>query len=305
MIISNHPIWLIQMIFGSLSIVSCIFNLVMFLFLEGVKSEATELIFYLSISSIITNISYIMNFEDKGISDGRNAVCQIQGFLILWFDLSQVIWATLVCYSVYLYIVINSEYNKCRRIKYIIIGFIIPFAISLALLCFGLVGSGKYFCWLDIDKNINYVLGIIIYCFSWIFFFFSIYFIQRVIFFLEKNFTDKQEKEIICNYIQKIRIYPIIQCLSILPTTISFMFSEDVLKRNIIFDYWDTIFISLQGLFYTIVFGLNPIIKNRIQEILHKCCCFNQEEDLIRENYNSNELPTSKSTISDSEMEKN
>ena len=83
------------------------------------------------------------------------------------------------------------------------------------------------------------------------------------------------------------------------------MFSEDVLKRNIIFDYWDTIFISLQGLFYTIVFGLNPIIKNRIQEILHKCCCFNQEEDLIRENYNSNELPTSKSTISDSEIEKN
>ena len=170
MIISNHPIWLIQMIFGSLSIVSCIFNMVMFLFLEGVKSEATELIFYLSISSIITNISYIMNFEDKGISDGRKAVCQIQGFLILWFDLSQVIWATLVCYSVYLNIVNNSEYNNCRRIKYIIIGFIIPFAISLALLCFGLVGSGKYFCWLDIDKNINYVLGIIIYCFSWIFF---------------------------------------------------------------------------------------------------------------------------------------
>ena len=56
---------ILQNICASISIIGSLFNLTMYLILNDLRNEATELIVYLSISSMFTNISYILNLITK------------------------------------------------------------------------------------------------------------------------------------------------------------------------------------------------------------------------------------------------
>ena len=286
----NH-IFIIELLLGSMSILSSFFNMAMFILIKSVRTEATELIFYLSIACILTNISYIMNFTENPL-DSSTAICQAQGFLMIWFDMSQAIWATLISYSVYNNIINDdTNHNAYKRIRYILIGFLLPFLLSLTALLLKLLGYAKYWCWIDLtaDKNIRNIIYISMYSLFWCSSFLSFYYIQKVINFLEKNYTNKQEKEIIYKYIKRIRLFPIIQLTCLIPWTISPILELFGMK-NKFFEYLSVTVYSLEGLLYSIVFGFNPIISRKIEEILQKCCkCFLPKPDQ-RENDLNNEL---------------
>ena len=288
---SVNPLYIILLVLGSISILSSFFNMTMFVLLKRIRTEATELIFYLSIACILTNISYIMNFTENPL-DSSTAICQAQGFLMLWFETSQAIWATLISYSVYNNIINDdTNHNAYKRIRYILIGFLLPFLVSLTVLLFHKIGYAQHWCWIELpaDKNIRNIIYISMYSLFWCSSFLSFYYIQKVINFLEKNYTNKQEKEIIYKYIKRIRLFPIIQMSCLIPGTINRIL-ELIGLRQSFFEYLTVIVISLEGFLYTIVFGFNPIIKTKIDEILQKCCkCFPPNTDQ-RENDLNNEL---------------
>lgn len=277
-----HPIYIIELSIGGLSILSSFFNISIFILFESIRTEATELIFCLSISSIMTNISYIIQFtEDETVS--KTGICQAQGFLMIWFEFSQAIWATLISYSVYNNIINNdNKHTRDKRVKYIIIGFIAPFFISLSSYITGIIGYSGYWCWMDMTTNFNVarIIYIMAFSFFWSLFFVSFYFIRNVIIFLEKNYTDKTEKEIIYKYIKKIRLYPMIQVMCMIPCTLN-RFIQLFGQHFIIFDYLIVIFFSIQGFLYALVFGFNPFIKDRLKEFFQKYCncCLGEDQE--------------------------
>ena len=157
---SVNPLYIILLVLGSISILSSFFNMTMFVLLKRIRTEATELIFYLSIACILTNISYIMNFTENPL-DSSTAICQAQGFLMIWFDMSQAIWATLISYSVYNNIINDdTNHNAYKRIRYILIGFLLPFLVSLTVLLFHKIGYAQHWCWIELpaDKNIRNII---------------------------------------------------------------------------------------------------------------------------------------------------
>ncbi len=268
-----HPIYLIEIVLGGLSILSSFFNISVFVLFENVRTEATELIFCLSISCIMTNISYIMHFsEDPTVS--KTGICQIQGFLMIWFEISQAIWATLISYSLYNNIINNdNKYSNFKRVQYIIMGFVAPFFMSLSSFVTSLIGFSGYWCWIDMTYSVNIkrIIYSMIFIFFWTLFFFSFYFIRSVINFLEKNYTNKTEKELIYKYIKKIRLYPMIQVMCMIPCSLNRLIQIFGLHLEF-FDYLIVIFISIQGFLYGLVFGFEPIIKDQLKEFFQKCC---------------------------------
>lgn len=275
-------IYLVEIVIGGISILSSFFNMLMFIFYRSVRTEASELIFCLSIACIMTNISYIMHFT-KNEENTKGFICQTQGFLMMWFELSQAVWATLISHSVYNNIINDdNELTGAKRVKYVLIGFIIPLMASISLLMTKQLGYAKYWCWIDTTTNI-YLRKIIysaIFGFLWLLFFFSFYFIYKVIRFLEKHYTKNDEKEVIYKYIKRIRLFPIIQVSCMIPGTLS-RFLQIFGITHIFFDYLNVIFISMQGLLYSLVFGFNPIIKTQVKELFQRCCncCYEDGED--------------------------
>jgi Na+/proline symporter len=231
-----------------------------------------------------------MNFTESA-GDSQSLKCQVQGFLMLWFEPSQAIWATLISYSVYNNIINDdNEHSNLKRVKYILTGFILPLALSSCLLLTHQIGHAKYWCWIDItgNENIRKQIYMSIFGFLWMLFFLSFYFIHKVIRFLERHYTNKTEKEVVYKYIRRIRIFPVIQVCCMIPGTLS-RFLQLFGLSHPIFDYFNVIFISMQGLLSSIVFGFNPIIKSKIKEMFQTCCncCYDEEEDKSKDVLNT------------------
>jgi hypothetical protein len=73
----------------------------------------------------------------------------------------------------------------------------------------------------------------------------------------------------VCRYINKLKLYPIIQIVSIIPATINRVLYYFFDKKDL---FWlaviQIIFDSLTGLIFSIVYGFNPNVRKIIYDLL-------------------------------------
>ena len=87
-----------QIIFSCIGMLGCLFNIWIFIKYRENKGFAFELVIYLSISCLTSNIGYLI-YNDQ-IINNKN-LCIFQGIIILISESSQYIWLAIICYSIY------------------------------------------------------------------------------------------------------------------------------------------------------------------------------------------------------------
>jgi len=107
----------------------------------------------------------------------------------------------------------------------------------------------------------------VVYLFLWCLFILSGFYIIKVITFLKNNYTNRKETEIISKYTSKIKYYPIIQICCLIPASISRLLKQINESNSICFiELLNIIFLNMQGFLYFLIFGLNPMILDRIRQ---------------------------------------
>jgi len=120
-----------QWFLGLLSATTNIILIFAFILMNKKPLFTLELIFYLTIASLITNVSKLMLFirkEDQGDHHNFNKLqCEVQAFLMILSEFSLVILANFI--TIHLYISVKYYYKedvndtlkgKCRSFIYII-----------------------------------------------------------------------------------------------------------------------------------------------------------------------------------------
>lgn len=265
---------------GCLSIISCLITIITFLLFKKIRTFILELVMYLSISSLLQTISFIIFFP-KDDSESRNKLCQFQAFGMEFFGLSQFLWTCLISFSIYRSVIYLRNYNsketnlRLIRFCYIFIGYGIPFIVACFGLIFKIYGVAGFWCFIDTDKidkskdNKYEIFYIITFALLWICIFFNVILYTMVIKYLKKSFDEIEESRI-RNYTKPLMMYSIIQILCIFPTTIVRiyqLFNFEYFKE---LDYIQSICDVSQGFLYSLAYGFNPIVKRTILNVFRK-----------------------------------
>ena len=208
---------IIEYSIGSISIIGCFFIISVFLCYKDLRSFPFESVVYLTISSMMTTISYLIYYIEPNSpkSELNMTMCEIQAFSMIWFENSQYIWATLIGYGVY-QAVVNFEDNNYKtdwrkRTMYLMTGFGLPLIISLICLSRRVFGPSGSWCWIDTKGEFSFdhhmlennLFLIFLYGFFWTMILINVFYTVRVIIFLNNNFNTREEREITKGYIWK------------------------------------------------------------------------------------------------------
>ena len=128
-------------------------------------------------------------------------------------------------------------------------------------------GQAEIWCWIDSEFK-AYQLAY--YIVTWIIVILNTIFVVLLIWNLKQlNCND----EMIKRYINKLKLYPIIQIVSLIPATINRIMYYFYDIKNI---FWmavlQIIFDSLTGLIFSIVYGFNPNVRTIIYDFMERIC---------------------------------
>jgi len=279
-------------LFGSISCFMSLIILIIFIISRN-KLFEFELIFYLTLSSMISNISYFINFVES--EDNMNqSLCKVQSFLQISSETSIIIFATFI--SIFCYISIKNYYLidyietkiKTARIIVLLLGFGIPIVATIFLEIFNVVGVTEIWCWLD-GKSIKIQF---IYLISvWVLLIVNIIFSCM-------SFHESQMREIDSlnkiNYAKKLWLYPIICYITWFVATldrITYFYIKDKVEFTNFVIILDIVVFQLQGLGYCSIFlySNKTKVKEVLRNIIHnKCnfclcckCCFKEEDSNV------------------------
>jgi hypothetical protein len=231
-------------------------------------------------------INYIHQDDDE---PNNSTICQVQGFGMIWFEHSQSIWATLIAYSISQNVVnYDKKVEKTSmqtRLIYIFLGYISPLGLSIFAYEENMIGPSGNWCWVKINEKIQdgtgYTYVMIFYGIMWLLFFISVFFICKVVHFLNNLYISEDEKELIYKYTSRLRIFPLIQMLTLIPCTINRTLNYHKISNGVWAKYLIVILISSQGFLYAIVYGFNPKVRGRLGGFIEKYIfCIKQQNSL-------------------------
>jgi hypothetical protein len=111
-------------------------------------------------------------------------------------------------------------------------------------------------------------LIIIFYSFLWFIVTLNIYFFARVICLLKNELRD--DYDLIYRYIGKLKWFPIVQILSLLPATINKLYYLTSNDKNFPLSIIQALFDGFTGLLFSLLYINHPSVKNALNEFYAK-----------------------------------
>jgi hypothetical protein len=276
---SGDLMWIrwLQIILGTFSIAGSV--LIIIIFFTNLKkiTPAFELILQLSVSSLINTISYLILYIPPDDTSYNHLTCKVQGFLMLFSELSQLIISTMISFYIWrskAVLTAHERFNCKERIFCLFINYFIPLAVSLS--CIESLGENGKWCW--IAKSYSKSLALIDYLAIWILIILNITFAWLTMKITNEN-LHREEIKNRKDYVKKLSRYPMISFLCWLPATMSRIISmlEFLNKTEYDFEFYfeilHIIFILIQGLLYAIV-SLSSIGSGKNIKIFFKSLCY-------------------------------
>jgi len=235
---------------------------------------------------------YVYDVDDINILNPTK--CKIQAFLMIMFENSQYIWATIIGFYVYQAVYNFEEIENIsvcyKRVIYISIGFGIPLVISFVCFECNVLGASRNtrWCWIgpidekhQTDPNIAY-FQTILYAFVWILIIINFILNCKALRYLNRHFVSIEEQQMIKGYIWKLLRYPFIQIICILPGTINRLMQIIWNRNNATLQVFQLIFTTLEGLLFAIAYGYTTQVKSTLSENLNRyfyyCPCFRRKK---------------------------
>ena len=129
----------VSRVFSAFSITGLIFVQIVFWFFRSIRTFAFELVAWLCFSNILFNLSvYLPVYESDDLKHYYNNTlstsCTLQSIISIFFDLSSLIWTTIIGYTAYVSVTrqLCLDSNKFYyRLGFISTAYLIPLAFSL------------------------------------------------------------------------------------------------------------------------------------------------------------------------------
>ena len=85
----------------------------------------------------------------------------------------------------------------------------------------------------------------------------------------------------------KLNLFPVAQLIGLLPSTIIRLWEQFHKQyKNVYLSFVLVIFDCSQGLFFALIYGLNPLVTEKIKELfLQVFCCKNKEKEVSEVSY--------------------
>jgi hypothetical protein len=275
---TDLSMFILEIFLGSLSCSSLLMIILIFLlYKENRKVFEFELIAYLCFADFINTISYLIYFidEDEAVN---MPLCNTQAFLMVWFEFSQYIIATLLILHGYHSIdTINLNEAECsKRVKYLVVSFVPAFFFALGGLLGGMFGPSGYWCSCS-NEGVNFDIYIIIaHLIMWGIILFNL--VLAIKSYRKINSLQAHDqKSLDKNYFKQLLMFPIISLIGIVPATLNriiYNFTEDKLNY---FELVHIVFFFPQGLCYTLCIiyftNIKLYVKKFLNTLLCCCCC--------------------------------
>lgn len=112
-----------------LSTFGSVLILLTYLRFKKIRNYAFKLIVYLSISDLILTVGGLLSLYTYNSRD-NDIVCLTQSFLYNIGGLSSIIWTSIIAWNIYSATVLGAKKKAPKNIKYLLLGYCLPAAIS-------------------------------------------------------------------------------------------------------------------------------------------------------------------------------
>lgn len=287
---------IILIVFGGLAIFGLVLVITTFILYKKIHKFEIEQIAYLSFSTLLSILGYIIFWINDGESkpkDEDHNICIAQAFLVVVSEMSQYFWSTLIIFNLYDGLVnfenntkTKSKSNCIKRCIHIMIGFGIPILIGIAAYSDNKMGGSGLWCSISIESAFkeNY-FTIILFIILWLCIFANLFFLCKV-----KNFfkylLKKDEMKTVYKDLQKLMCYPIIQMICVVPDSlakIAMWLKTEKTSFPIITQILTAVFAILLGYAIVIIFGAVSNVFELIKKIL--CCQKDKKKKEIKSSF--------------------
>jgi hypothetical protein len=275
----------------SISLLSTISQVIVITLSKLYNRLVFEILLMFFISSTIYSIGLLINFnEDPNIEINDDYkvsnLCETQSLLIVFFELSQYIWCTIITHSIYYNVVLQTANNNFNKLVYYLCGFLIPLAFLLLSIFSSSIGPAGYYCWLKtgykpVLPSFILSLEIIYYCIVWIMILYSIFLCVKVISYIKKEISKykKNEQDIKNYYTYKrtLLFYSFSPLIILVPFTVLRTIDYFANITNDFMNKFGACLICSQGIILSICYGLNQDIKDAFTQTFKCIFCCNKE----------------------------
>jgi hypothetical protein len=265
-------VYVLETILGVLSCCSSFFIIMKYLVNKEIRSYAYELVVCLSIASFFNSFSYIFyyNYSDTQVNEAR---CKLQAFTIVWFEASQVVWATII--TVYTFRISDNYYHDgtvqlWKKIICIIIGYGLTLIIPIVSLLDGYLGVSGRWCWIS-TEYVFAPLVITHYAIIWAFILTNL--ILTLIIKCKKTEARNSDSEMVAQFINRLILFPMVSIIGWLPSTFDRIFRRFYGDGLEWVEIIQIIMIHLSGISYAAIILYESWLKSIIFEYLCKCSC--------------------------------
>lgn len=271
----------------SISLISTICQVIVITLSKLYNRLVFEILLMFFISSSFYSIGLLINYNtkdniDRHLDEKVSSICETQSLIIIFFELSQYIWCTIIAHSIYFNVVLQTTNNNFNKFIYYLCGFLIPLAFLLVSLFSSSIGPAGYYCWLKTDykhiSNMVVSLEIVYYCMVWILILFSIFLCAKVIGYIKKEINKyKGNEEDLKNYYtykRTLLFYSFSPLIILVPFTVFRTIDYFWKINNELLSKFGACLICSQGIILSICYGLNQDIKDAFFQTF-KCifCC--------------------------------
>lgn len=119
-----------------LSFVLSLYIILIYIFYPKTRNFAFKMVLYLNIADCNFSIAQLLVFANPNFlfdypTTNSDVICKIQSLMITWFGLSCIIWTSIIAWTLYSTVILNSTNIEDKEGKYITFGFLIPLIASL------------------------------------------------------------------------------------------------------------------------------------------------------------------------------
>ena len=243
------------------SALSCIFIILAYKLLK-LKMFSFRLVVYISTSDLIHSIALMLPQKP-------NMLCIIQAMLVEYSSLSEILWTSIMAYSIY-QAVINQDPNvEGKEKKFLLIGYGIPILFAFLPLSTYSYGYGLGWCWITHKK----------YDYLWTIFSFYIFLVVVLMFntisyvIVHRKVTADMkastlpEADLKINYdlLLRLKFYPLILLVCYTPVAVRRTYELLFPSSESFWLVWISGFsISITGFLNLVVYGLSKDVKQRV-----------------------------------------
>lgn len=263
--------------FSGLSMLGCLFVCLVYLYNQELRVMSFKLVVCLSIAGFGNSLCNIYSAYILPKFMNQTA-CTIQAFLVVYFSLCALIWTFIIALTIYIAVIQRKEISPIHEFYFHVVGWFLPLvAAALPLISdsYDTNSEDNLWCWISKDKRIiNHVWrGLVFYIPLWLCILanFYIYYIIR------RNLTHHvsfiaTDVEVMEQLVYRLRLYPVILLTSELGTSFyrSMQLIDEDMTNNYELPIVAVTISTLVGLVNSIVYGLNPTVRNCISKYFKK-----------------------------------